>query len=311
MNVLRRLFNSTAADTLPPTQPAPTPTALNDDMEDALAALNGSTRPFPPDDAIPAMQMRHLTFGQASDVGMVRKNNQDAVLSFFSTSESVDERPGFGIFIVADGMGGHHDGEVAAAVAARTVMNELIRSLYLPLLNTEDPDRPPITEAVETAIMQANQAVVRNVPEGGTTMTTVVIQGDLACIGHVGDSRAYLIHDKKAEQLTRDHSYVQRLAELGQIDANDVSSHTIKNVLYRALGQTEYLEVDTLTRRLPAHSYVLICSDGLWGQIKEYEVTSAVLSNPNPQAACHELIARANNAGGVDNVSAIVIQIPG
>ncbi|MCC6617170.1 MAG: serine/threonine-protein phosphatase [Anaerolineae bacterium] len=314
MNVFRRLFNSSEADKqLPATEPA-LDRDVELDSEDearALAGLNGATRPLPAEEEPPALDLRHLMFGQQSDIGMVRKNNQDAIHSFYAISDSVDNRPGFGIFIVADGMGGHHDGEIAASIAARTVLNELIRSLYLPMLAAGDDDRPPIAEAIETAIINANSAVVRGVPEGGTTLTLAVIQDDLVCVGHVGDSRAYLIRGREAEQLTRDHSYVQRLAELGQIDAADASSHLIKNVLYRALGQTEQLEVDIMTRRLPPQSYLLLCSDGLWGQVKEYEIISTVVNNPNPQAACRELIARANASGGVDNVSAILIQVPG
>jgi len=313
MNVFRRLFNTSETNKEPsPTEPT-RDTALVSAAEDmeSMAGLNGATRPLPEEEEPAALDLRHLMFGQHSDIGMVRKNNQDAIHSFYAVSESVDDRPGFGVFLVADGMGGHHDGEIAASIAARTVLNELIRSLYLPMLASNEDERPPITEAIETAIITANSAVVRSVPEGGTTLTVAVIQDDLVCVGHVGDSRAYLIHGREAEQLTRDHSYVQRLAELGQIDAADASSHLIKNVLYRALGQTEQLEVDILTRRLPSQSYLLLCSDGLWGQVKEYEIISTVVNNPNPQAACRELVARANASGGVDNVSAILVQVPG
>ena len=312
MNVFRRLFNTSEVDKQPlPTEPALDRSELSETDEIALTAPNGATRPLPMEDEQPALELRHLMFGQHSDIGTVRKNNQDAIHSFYAVSESVDNRPSFGIFVLADGMGGHHDGEIASAIAERTVMNELIRSLYLPMLAGGEDERQPITEAIEKAIINANNAVVRGVPEGGTTLTVAVIQDDLACVGHVGDSRAYLIRGREAEQLTRDHSYVQRLAELGQIDAADASSHLIKNVLYRALGQTEQLEVDILTRRLPAQSYLLLCSDGLWGQVKEYEIISTVVNNPNPQAACRELVARANASGGVDNVSAILIQVPG
>jgi protein phosphatase len=126
----------------------------------------------------------------------------------------------------------------------------------------------------------------------------------------VGDSRAYLIHNGKAEQITRDHSYVQRLFELGQLDSDEMSNHVIKNVLYRALGQGESLEVDVYTKRLPAMSFLLLCSDGLWGQVKEQVLVDTICRNSDPQTASAELIRLANMAGGVDNVSAIVIQVP-
>jgi serine/threonine protein phosphatase PrpC len=269
---------------------------------------DGTTRPLSPDEeTAPGFDLAHLAFGQATDVGTVRKNNQDAALSFLSTSTSSDDRPDMGVFVVADGMGGHHDGEIASAIAARTVITELVRRVYVPLLSGEG-DTAPITEALTEAIERANDAVVRSVPEGGTTCTAAVILGDLAYVGHVGDSRAYLIHSGKIEQITRDHSYVQRLYELGQLE--DAANHPIKNVLYRALGQGESLEVDVYTKRLPAMSFLLLCSDGLWGQVRDQDILDIIARHSNAQAACAELIMAANQAGGVDNVSAILVQIP-
>jgi PPM family protein phosphatase len=270
--------------------------------------LEGATRPLPSEEA-PSLVSEHLIFAQASDVGIARQINQDSALSFFATLSSVENRPDFGIFIIADGMGGHHDGERASAVAARTVMIELMRHVYT-LMLLDAPDRPPVTEALNDAIIRANTEVINQVPEGGTTLTAAVIVGDLAYIGHVGDSRAYLIHKGIPEQLTRDHSYVQRLYELGQLDQSEVENHLQKNVLYKALGQPDLTEVEVMTRRLPANSTLLICCDGLWGQVRDHEITRIVNENGDLRTACAELIAAANKAGGIDNVSTIIVRIP-
>jgi protein phosphatase len=135
--------------------------------------------------------------------------------------------------------------------------------------------------------------------------------GNLAYIVHVGDSRVYLITRDKIEQVTRDHSLVQRLIELDQLSPEEAADHPQKNVLYRALGQSDNLEVDTLTRRLPPHSRLLLCSDGLWNQVEEQEIHDIIMEHSNPQEACEALIAKANSRGGIDNVTAILVQVPG
>ena len=273
-----------------------------------MSAFDGATRPLPSDES-PNFVSAHLMFAQASDVGIARQINQDSALSFFSTLSSVENRPDFGVFIIADGMGGHHDGERASAVAARTVMLEIIRRVYM-LMMLDAPDRPPVTEAINDAILRANAEVISQVPEGGTTLTAVVIVGDLAYIGHVGDSRAYLLHKGIPEQLTRDHSYVQRLFELGQLDQDEVENHLQKNVLYKALGQADLSEIEIMTRRLPANSTLLLCCDGLWGQVRDHEIAQILTENADLQTACTELVDAANKAGGIDNVSVIIVRIP-
>lgn len=274
---------------------------------------DGATRPLAADPTgFFQSHMGHIVFGQLSDPGIVRNNNQDAALSYFFTSDSVDDRPDFGLFVLADGMGGHHDGEKASALTTRTVAHQILTQIYLPLLeNSEnDADRPTISEVLSLSVKRANRDVMRDVPEGGTTLTALVVVGDLAHIAHVGDSRAYLISNGSIEQLTRDHSLVQRLIELNQLTIEESLEHPQRNVLYRAIGQTQDLEVDTLTRRLPPGSSVLLCSDGLWGLISEKDISAIVQSTIDPQEACEKLIALANAQGGHDNITAILLRVP-
>ena len=278
------------------------------------SAEYGVTRQLPTLESALTSPNNHILFGHSTDVGMVRTNNQDAILAFFASQSNAQNRPDFGVFVVADGMGGHHDGEKASAVASQVFVEQVTRDVFLPLLAQERPDVDslPITEILNRAVKASNDMVVRNVPEGGTTITAATIVGDLAYLVHVGDSRAYLITKEYGmEQITRDHSLVQRLIELDQLTPEEASQHPQKNVLYRAIGQSEHLEVDTIARRLPGESHVLLCSDGLWNMVPEEIVLDIILNSEVPQEACDRLVAAANEHGGADNVSAILLQIPG
>lgn len=322
MSFFRRMFGGpTENDDRPSTPTPPESNAavnVNDTQEAAEqtapsqeAFLNdGATRPLSEETLYNYMGEGHLVFGQSSDVGMVRTNNQDAAHSFFTISHSVDERPDFGFFIVADGMGGHHDGEKASAIAARTVATQIMSTIYQPILLGKENDEP-ISDALAAAVQKANSDVIAKVPDGGTTVTTVVLINDLAHIAHVGDSRIYLVTANGIERLTRDHSLVQRLIELDQLTPEEANDHPQKNVLYRALGQSDLIDVDILTRRLPPKSAVLLCSDGLWNLVEDHEIADTVKGSPTPQDACNRLIALANKRGGNDNITVIVLKLPG
>lgn len=269
----------------------------------------GATRQLPAEKVISVNNAR-LHFGQASDVGMMRTNNEDAVLSFFSSSSSVDDYPDFGIFVVADGMGGHFDGEKASAIATRVVANEVINQIYLPILSGEGlSDLPPITEMIISAIQKANAEVFKTIPKGGgTTCSAVAVLGDRAYIGHVGDSRVYLITKEGIEQISRDHSLVQRLVDMGSLTQEEAKTHPRGNELYRALGFKDAIEVDAMSRRLPPNAKVLICSDGLWNLLPDDDILSIINSYPSPQEACNKLVAMANTRGGSDNITVILLR---
>jgi protein phosphatase len=342
MDLLRRLFGIQPADaskdstkpsaiTAPeisapgtPIEPVPAPViqppSKRSTEEIAEAArtdptpmLFGGTRQLPPLETFISKPGKHVVYGLSSDIGMIRGNNQDSMYAMFGTSVSVEGRPDFGLFIVADGMGGHHDGERASAIAIRTIAEYVTEKFYISLLksNTADAERPVISEVLAEAVQKANDAVSGEIPEGGTTVTSAAILGDLVYIGHVGDSRAYLITADGIEQITRDHSLVQRLIELDQLTPEEAAAHPQRNVLYRAIGQSENLEVDTITRRLTPGSRLLLCSDGLWNQISESNLQQIIQSSKNPQDACDQLIRIANDRGGPDNITVILIQIPG
>jgi len=327
MDLFRRLFSQanskpdnsaqveaqTPPDVIEITSPLVGTTPLSTVPTEPIPAVNigdGITRPLPPETVISSSN-EHLLFGQATDVGMVRTNNQDAVFSFASTSRSAQQRPDFGLFVVADGMGGHHDGEKASAITASMVASYITHHIFLPMLNSEDDtERVPVTESMIAAVQKANADIITKVPDGGTTLTAVAVIGDLAYVAHVGDSRIYLVTKDNIEQITRDHSLVQRYVELNLLTREEASVHAQKNVLYRALGQSETLEVDALTRRLPPNAKLMLCSDGLWNLVSDEEIADIVTKHSNPQEACDKLVALANAHGGTDNITVIILRIP-
>ncbi|MBW4435777.1 MAG: protein phosphatase 2C domain-containing protein [Pleurocapsa minor GSE-CHR-MK-17-07R] len=295
----------------PAPQPAhTTPLAATGDL--LMMMSDNGTRQLPPESAFDYVPLAHVAFSQATDIGRTRTNNQDAIYSFFATGRTSETIPDFGVFVVADGMGGHQDGEKASAIAARLIGEYILSKLYLPLLATEAPPNDvPIAELLENAIQFANGKVIAAVPDGGTTVSACVLMGDRGYFGHVGDSRAYLFNQGSLEKLTRDHSLVQRLIELDQLSPEDAADHPQKNVLYRALGQNDLVEVDTLTRRLPAGSTLILCSDGLWGQISDHAIAETITRGRPLQETCQKLIQLANASGGIDNVSVVLVKLPG
>jgi len=271
--------------------------------------LPHSAYPFP--DIALEKTARTITVGSAQSTGIERSHNEDSLLVFLGNTASHNTIPSFGLFIVADGMGGHRAGEIASSVSVRTVAHRFLQETFLRLLDQRSLDEmPPLLDIMRDALQEANQHVVQVVPGGGTTLTTVAMLGHQLTIGHVGDSRAYLLQDDSFELLTRDHSLVERLRELGQLTKEEADNHPQRNVLYRAIGQGESLEVDVETCRVPNGASLLICSDGLWGVVEEDAILRIITSSKHPQEACERMVSAANEAGGPDNITAILIHFP-
>jgi len=253
-----------------------------------------------------------LQLGWVTDVGQVRDHNEDTALVFTAVQDGDDEYPGFGLFVVADGMGGHRAGEVASSLAARTAVHQITRQSYLPsLLGSErDASHPALTEVLIDAMQAANKAVSEDVPGSGTTLICALVLGTQAYIAHVGDSRAYALTDSGLEQITQDHSIVERLIASGQLTREEAVDHPQRNVLYRAVGQSSTLEVETHVRKIRPGEYLLLCSDGLWDLVGDEDIVDLIRAATSPQRACENLVAAANEAGGRDNITAILWRSP-
>jgi len=261
--------------------------------------------------APPVRGVRRMVLGAAQSTGIERTHNEDALFYMIGRADGQEPLPDFGVFVVADGMGGHRSGEVASSISVRTVARKITAETIVHLFDIEPQNEAPsLQELVQEALEEANLAVVDRVPGGGTTLTVAVLLGQQITIGHVGDSRAYLITRDEARALTRDHSLVQRLVELEQLTEEEAALHPQRNVLWNAIGQGANLKVDVFTEPVPHGGYMLVCSDGLWGTVPESDIRRIVLNAGDPQTACDQLIQVANGAGGPDNITAILIYFP-
>ena len=250
--------------------------------------------------------------GWRTDVGRVRGHNEDALFVFSGEQNASNAVPPFGLFIAADGMGGHQAGEVASSLAVRTTSYHLLSQVYLPMLAGLDrgADQPSLTEVMRESITQANRLVTQDLPGSGCTLTCGMILGERLFIGHVGDSRAYLLRaDEPMKQLTNDHSLVNRLIEMGQLTEEEAAVHPQRNVLYRAIGQGGGLEVDVATYTVKPGDQLLLCTDGLWGMLEDAEIVNLIDAAASPRAACDGLVAAANAAGGNDNITVVLLQL--
>jgi protein phosphatase len=230
-----------------------------------------------------------LEVGRATDTGQLRGNNEDAFL--------VDNA--HGLFAVADGMGGHVGGEVASRTAI-----EGLRAAFASGANIED------------AIGRANDAVINRAANDeqltgmGTTLTAVTIGGPGALLfGHVGDSRAYLLHDGTLSRVTDDHSLVEELVRDGRLTPEQAESHPQRAIITRVLGNDPDVQVDLYPVTVQNGDRVIICSDGLTTMVRERDVERIARTERDPQHAADAMVAAANEAGGDDNITVIVIDV--
>ena len=223
--------------------------------------------------------------GVATDKGQVREGNEDAYLV---------EPP---LYAVADGMGGHRGGEVASQLALETIA-DLFRTGGIPLAEQ---------------VRRANQAVFersgadRAVAGMGTTLTAALVQGEVAHLMHVGDSRAYLLRAGTLRQLTEDHTLVNRMVKAGEITAEEAEVHPHRNVITRSLGTEADIDIDEQDVGLLEGDRLLLCSDGLSGMLTEDQIQAILEATPTAQEAADRLVVAANRAGGVDNITVLVI----
>jgi serine/threonine protein phosphatase PrpC len=263
--------------------------------------------------AEPHLEIQQLIAATGQSVGKQREHNEDSVLSITTTMGGLHSNVPFGLYIVADGMGGHDFGEVASNAAVRIIAGHVLRRFhsYLFSLPTQQPEES-LQEIMEEAIQEAHRAVQRDAPGSGTTVTAALILGQQVTVGHVGDSRLYSIGPGGAiEQLTHDHSLVRRLEELGHLNKEEAAVYPHRNVLIRAVGQGDSMDADIFTLPFPQGATLMLCTDGLWGVLADETIRQAIVDAPNMQRACNSLVVAANAAGGPDNISVILVQMIG
>lgn len=233
-----------------------------------------------------------LRFAGRSEIGLVRRNNEDSGYV------------GNDLAVVADGMGGHEAGELASAATIASVVNAA------KLATNADEVLAHLTDAVITAGEYIADVVAgnRELTGMGTTMTAVVVRGDRLAVAHVGDSRAYLLRDGEFQQITKDHTFVQTLVDAGEITKAQAAVHPRRNLMMRAIDGIHAVDVDLSVREAKIGDRLLLCSDGLCGVVAEEEIRIA-LSAPDLTSAVTELIDSAIAEGAPDNVTVIVADV--
>ena len=249
-----------------------------------------------------------LQIAYKSDVGLVRELDEDsvAVLDLSGSYESENFRRVFAI--VADGMGGASKGEVASYLAVKTVSENV-----LPVLAGKGVEAEEYMKLLKDSFFKANQVVAAAALSGpecvgmGTTASAVIIDSGQLFVVHVGDTRVYVIKKGDIRQVTKDHSYVQMLVDSGEISAEQARTHPRKNEITRAIGVGSRLDTDFYSRVLEDGAYVLICCDGLVNELTDEEIMREVLGSGKLQDICDKLVKLANERGGRDNISVILI----
>ncbi len=253
----------------------------------------------------------HLDVGTALDSGIKRRGqpNEDSLLALPNIRTSRKGGQPLAIFVVADGMGGHGDGQEASRLAVSS-MHDAMQLALLDGLEDEVYEEL-LSEGVHNAnliIYRHNQQKQTNM---GTTLTAALIAGNTAYIANVGDSRTYLYREEEGlKQITRDHSNVARLVEVGAITPREVYTHPKRNEIYRSVGQSATVKVDTYRLPLKIGDLLLLCSDGLWEMVYDANIEQIIAaSQPSTAQVCDALLSAALRGGGKDNISIIAVGV--
>lgn len=252
------------------------------------------------------MSKPYFTYGLATTKGTIRDVNEDTAIALTWSDVARFEGQNIGLFMVADGMGAADWGVRASRLAVQIVSQEIETSIF-------QPSDLSISQMMTAAVQKANLQVIADVSNGGTTLTAALLIGNQLHIAHVGDTRLYYIEAETITQMTTDHALMQRYIAAGsfRIDEETYAKAPMSKVLYRALGQSETVEVDFRSEQVARNSQLLLCSDGLISL--DTSLTEAdllpVIANYEPQNACDQLIDLAQKHGSTDDITVIVVKV--
>ncbi|HET8910711.1 MAG TPA: Stp1/IreP family PP2C-type Ser/Thr phosphatase [Ktedonobacteraceae bacterium] len=246
-----------------------------------------------------------LDIAQRTDIGRKRENNEDNLISIVPDDDQLLQARG-ALFVVSDGMGGHDLGEVASELTIKHVKESYYQNL-----------QDDIPTALQKAIKQANTFILQDMEAKqsagvsskrmGATCVAAVLHEQTLYVANIGDSRVYVLHQGQLRQVTRDHSLVSQMVERGEITAAEARTHESRNVIYRSLGQPE-VEVDLFVESVMPGDSIILCTDGLCGVLEDEDLRT-IVEQYGPDESVQRLIARANEEGGPDNVTAIVVRV--
>jgi len=254
-----------------------------------------------------------IAIGQRSHPGRTRELDEDSLftLTMSYTYESTERASA--LFIVADGMGGHEAGELASCIAIRTLADVVLRDVFARELAGDALDEDAILETLEHAVQAANEQVFlereRRENDMGTTVTAALLREWTLYLAHIGDCRAYRWGDDGLQQLTTDHSVIASMVASGVAQPDEVYTHPHRSVIYRSVGDQPTVEVDTTVLSIEPGDRLVLCCDGLWEMLREDGIEEVLLREADPQRACDVMVEEANEAGGPDNISVIVVQL--
>ena len=259
----------------------------------------------------PSVQPLEVGVGWNTGIKRMRNPNEDSIIAIQSTCTYHEQLIPFGLFVVADGMGGHDCGQEASRLAMHTMMHTVLQNI---MTGGELSDEY-LTDMLVGGVQWANQAIYQRGLEWGkdmgTTLTAALVVGTKAYVTNVGDSRTYLFRQGVGlTQVTRDHSLVATLVAFGEITPEEIYTHPERNKVYRSLGSKEEVEVDWFVLELRHHDTLLLCSDGLWEMVRDHEIARMLYCNHDPHRASEALVQAALYGGGADNVSVIVARVP-
>ncbi len=249
-------------------------------------------------------QKSKRTIGMITDVGKVRPVDEDSILAADLSFGINSENKHFLLLAVADGMGGHAKGEEASKIALNTIAKTVI-----PALN----DDTPYTQLLDQGIKNANQEILDYTvqhPEAkgmGTTSVCAIVKDDDVHLVNLGDSRAYVISNDEIRRVTKDHSFVQQLVDQGTITEEETRTHPQKNIISKAIGINDSIESDTMRLKLAADENLLLCCDGVIAHLTDEDIHKTIIDSPDPDTACQNIVNLANERGGSDNISLIIL----
>lgn len=244
-----------------------------------------------------------MNIGYKSDIGKKRNVNQDVL---YVSNEGFEK-----IYLIADGMGGHKAGEIASNMARDIIVKGFYEN------KDKLKNKKKIRKTIKGIIEKANTNIYLKSLENpeyegmGTTVTLAYVYGDRIFIGHVGDSRAYILNDNDGEliQITEDHSYINELMKKNKITKEEARVHPDRNLITRAVGSSSILEVDLFELKYQVGDILILCSDGLTNMVEDEIIRTIFLSNTDMQESCELLVNKANDLGGTDNITIIAVKL--
>jgi protein phosphatase len=243
----------------------------------------------------------NISYAGLSHIGLIRKNNED---SWYADKSS-------GLFIVADGMGGHRAGEVASGLVVEHLPQILSKHLPAPGAELTEASIEPIKSALNelNSLVYLQGAATGGHYGMGATAVALLVRNNKAIVGHMGDSRLYLLRNSQLLQVTHDHSITQYLIDLGEISAEEALNHESKGRISQYLGMKADPFPDILLLSLEKHDRLLLCSDGLNGMINDEQICDLLVNHDEPHEACDALVEAAKHAGGNDNITTLIVDI--